>query len=105
MKIAALVVTTPFIANVCKIPTEAEELCNNIVTSAPTRIPKIGLFPSTRNASEKIGESVKGAIELDINSSPINKREMPIKISPIKIFFCFLQNKSISAPIPINKGA
>ena len=39
------VVTIPFKASVCKIPTDADELCNNIVTRAPIIMPKNGFPP------------------------------------------------------------
>ena len=40
---AALKGTNPDDANVCNIPTDAEELCIIAVTAAPAKIPKIGL--------------------------------------------------------------
>ena len=39
--------TTPFIASVCKMPTEADELWMIAVTTAPVRIPSNGFLPST----------------------------------------------------------
>ena len=59
---AAAVFTTPLNASVCKIPTDADELCIRAVTTIPTMIPSIGLPPSTLNASENIGALVKGFI-------------------------------------------
>ena len=49
--------TMPFIASVCKMPTEAEELWMIAVTTVPVRIASSGFLPSTVNALEKIGES------------------------------------------------
>ena len=58
MYIAELVVTTPLIAKVCNIPTEADELCISAVTTQPTIIASIGFLPSTIKACENIGISV-----------------------------------------------
>ena len=103
--IAAEVVTTPLKANVCKIPTDADELCIRAVTNIPTIIPSIGLPPSTLNASEKIGSVVKGFIFPAIKSSPIKSIPSPISISPIVFFLSFFEKIISPAPIPMSIGA
>ena len=57
MNTAELQFTTPLAASVCRIPTEAEELWMIAVTTRPVRMPRIGLLPRIRNASEKMGAS------------------------------------------------
>ena len=47
MNTAAFVVTTPLIASVCNIPTDADELCKRAVTTIPISIPRKGLLPTT----------------------------------------------------------
>ena len=103
--IAAEVVTTPLNANVCKIPTDADELCIRAVTTIPTMIPSIGFPPSTLNASENIGKVVKGFIFPAMRSSPIKSIPRPIRISPIVFFLSFLENIISPAPIPMSTGA
>ena len=51
---------------VCRIPTEAEELWMMPVTTAPVRMPRMGLFPSTEKAVEKIGALLYGAMAPDM---------------------------------------
>ena len=102
---AALVVTTPLIASVCNIPTDAEELCKIAVTTIPIAIPNNGLLPTTSNAFEKIGASVYGDIDSDIKSSPKNKSPIPTTISPAIFFLGFLLNNTRIAPIPTSRGA
>ena len=58
MKMAALVVTRPFTARVCRIPTETEELCSRAVIRAPERMPRMGFFPSSVKTCPKMGASV-----------------------------------------------
>ena len=102
---AALVVTTPLMASVCNIPTEADELCKSAVTIIPISIPSKGLLPTTSNAFENIGASVYGDIDCDIKLKPKNKRPIPTIISPTIFFFGFLLNKTRIAPIPTSRGA
>ena len=66
MNTAEFHVTIPFMASVCRIPTEAEELWMMPVTTAPVRMPRMGLFPSTEKAVEKIGALLYGAMEPDM---------------------------------------
>ena len=105
MYIAAAVFTTPLNASVCKIPTDADELCIRAVTTIPTMIPSIGLPPSTLNASENIGAPVKGFILPAIRSSPKNSIPSPRTISPMVFFLSDFENSINIAPIPIIKGA
>ena len=97
--------TIPFNANVCKIPTDAEELWITAVITAPTIIPRIGFLPSVVKACAKIGASRYGLIASDIKLKPINRTPKPIKISATWRNFSFFENNRINAPTPISTGA
>ena len=105
IKIAAFVVTTPFMARVCNIPTDADELCKIAVTTIPISIPRNGLLPTILNAFEKIGASVYGAIDALINSSPSNRRPIPTNNSPTVFDLSFFEKRLTNAPMPIRSGA
>ena len=75
------------------------------VTSAPTMIPRIGFLPRTANAFAKIGASVYGATELDINVNPTNSSPTPIQTSPTRLSFFFFENIRQKEPIATTSGA
>ena len=103
--IAADFVTIPFIARVCKIPTEADELCKSAVTTHPTIAPRNGLPPITANASANIGKFVYGFIPADIVFNPRKSSPRPKIISPIIFFLSKREKHRTKAPKPTSKGA
>ena len=74
------------------------------VTTAPTRIPRIGFPPIARKASEKIGESAYGDTAPDINSRPMKMKPTPIQKVPSRSSLPFLPNRMRNAPMAISTG-
>ena len=68
-------------AILCKIPTDAEALCNIAVDKIPTKIPKSG-FEKWVIALVKEGISCKGLMAVFMVDIPTIKMEKPSMISP-----------------------
>ncbi len=102
---AALKGTNPDDANVCNIPTDAEELCIIAVTAAPAKIPKIGLCPNVTKSVLNTCDSLKGCTASDIISIPINNIPKPIIIDDISLCAIFFAVIIMITPTITTTGA
>ena len=74
--------TVPVTESACRIPMDAEELCNAVVMRIPTSIPMNGLVNVVIRFTNS-GTSFRGSRAVDMVSMPIIRKPKPARTLPI----------------------